>query len=665
MLIVLDNAESVLDPQGAHAREIYAVMEELSRFKTICLCITSRISIVPPDCETLNIPTLSIESAADAFYRIYKNRERPDVVGSILEQLDFHPLSITLLATTAFRNKWDYDRLVQEWDTRRTRVLRTDYNESLAATIELSLASPMFRELGPDARDLLGVIAFFPQGIDEKNLDWFFPSIPDGRNIFDKFCVLSLTHRSNGFTTMLAPLRDYLCPEDPSSSPLLHATKECYLRGLSVEIYPGQPGYEEARWITSEDVNTEHLLDVFTSIDANSANIWDACAGFMRHLYWHKSRLVVLGPKVEGLPDDHPSKPTCLFELSRLLDSVGNHVECKRFLGHTLKLWREQGNDSKVAQTLGFLAHTNQWPHLYAEGILQAKESLGIFERLDDILGQARSLQDLAWLFHDDSQLDAAEGAASRSIELLPNGEQFLACQGHRILGNVCRSKGETERAINHFEVALATASAFNWPSETFWILYSLAQLFFSQGRLDDAHSHIEHAKSYAVNDAYNLGRVARLQAHIWYKQGRLEEAKSEALCAASVFEKLGAALDMENCRELLRSIEGEAKTPDTSDEPDLNGELPETELLPTLMGSHALAVFFRKPPPRLNWSRLRAPCCVCSSVFSFFQGHYPHVPFQIHCPTVCPLVVPMLRLPAFRIMFVLLWRVSWTACYI
>ena len=566
------------------------MVEELSQFDTICLCITSRISTVPPDCKCLDIPTLSMDAARNTFYRVYDNDEPSGLINDILQQLDFHPLSIILLATVAHHNKWDTRRLSKEWERQRTGMLRTQHDTSLVTTIELSLASPMFQELGPDARGLLGVVAFFPQGIDENNLEWLFPTIPSRTKVFDSFCVLSLAYRSNGFVMMLAPLRDCLCPKVPSLSPLLHATKDHYFTRLSVNVNPGDPGFEEAQWVTSEDVNIEHLLDVFTSVDADSDDAWDACVHFMNHLYWHKPRLVVLGSGIEGLPDGHRSKPECLHWLSRLFHSVGNYVEYKRLLVHALELWRGVGGDFQVAETLRGISDANFELGLYEEGMERAKEASEIYERLNDVPGQARSWGELAWLLYGSKQFNAAEEATLRVINLLSDkDDEFPVCQSYRLLGNIYRSRGETEKAIEHFETALKIASSFNWHDQLCAVHYSLASLFFAETRLDDAHVHLEHAKSHAVNDPHRLGWALELQARVWYDEGRFEEAKSGVLRAVDVYEKIGAAKDVEDCRGILRDIEEAIDRSPASHESHSNGELPEMVLFHTPANSPLL----------------------------------------------------------------------------
>ena len=446
MLIVLDNAESILDPHGTNAHEIDDVVDELSRFKTICLLITSRITTVPGLCKRPVIPTLSMEAACDVFYSIYGDGGRSDIIEGLLRRLDFHALSITLLATTAFHNAWDYGRLAEEWDAHHAQVLRTHHNKSLEATIELSLASPTFCTLSPHARDLLGVIAFFPQGVDEKNLDWLFPTVPDRKRILDKFCALSLSHRSNGFVNMLAPIRDYFRPPNPESFPLLCATKDHYFTRLSVRLHPDRPGFREAVWIRSEDVNVEHLLDVFASVNADEPYIWGVCIDFIGHLYWHKPRQTLLMTKIQGLPDDHPSKPKCLFQLALLFQSLGNCMEQKRFASLALELEKEREGDYEVAEILRFLSFANRALGLYEEGIQQGREALEIYKRHGNIEGQASCLKETAGLLYESKQLDAAEETATRAIDLLPEkGEEFQTCQFHTLLGNIYRSKGERE----------------------------------------------------------------------------------------------------------------------------------------------------------------------------------------------------------------------------
>ena len=235
---------------------------------------------------------------------------------------------------------------------------------------------------------------------------------------------------------------------------------------------------------------------------------------------------------------------------------------------HSLKLWREWGDDFQVARTLRSLSDTNVQMGFYQEGIQEAEEASEIFEGFGDTANQAASLITLGSSLRSNGQLDAAEEAVTRAIDLLPEkGQEFCVGTGHRILGYIYQSKDNAEKAIHHFEVALEIASSLNWHKQLFLIHFSLARLFSGEGRLDDAQTHVERGKPHAANNPYFLAVTSLMQATLWEEQHMLEGAKSEALHALGLFEKLGVARFVEETGQLLERIDVGARETD----PDLD----------------------------------------------------------------------------------------------
>ena len=111
----------------------------------------------------------------------------------------------------------------------------------------------------------------------------------------------------------------------------------------------------------------------------------------MNRRFWHKSRLVTLGPKIEALPDSRPSKAQCLWDLTRLLALVGNFVECKRILNHLLKLWKEQENGIQAAQTLiTYVTQIGEWAS--TREYHREKKLFKNFEGIGYVEGQTKCL---------------------------------------------------------------------------------------------------------------------------------------------------------------------------------------------------------------------------------------------------------------------------------
>ncbi|KAF9785093.1 hypothetical protein BJ322DRAFT_1020693 [Thelephora terrestris] len=90
--------------------------------------------------------------------------------------------------------------------------------------------------------------------------------------------------------------------------------------------------------------------------------------------------------------------------------------------------------------------------------------------------------------------------------------------------------------------------------------------LFCDEDEFERANAHIEQAKSHTVDHTHDLGLAMYAQAWIWYRQGRLPDAKSETLRALGIFEKLGLVQDEGKCREILQEIEQAMESQPTSD---------------------------------------------------------------------------------------------------
>ena len=233
-------------------------------------------------------------------------------------------------------------------------------------------------------------------------------------------------------------------------------------------------------------------------------------------------------------------------------------MEYKRLLICASELQKERVDDFQTAETMRCISHANEARGLHKEGTRQLKEALDIYKQLNLTIVQAKCWQQLGRPLYRDGQLDAAEETASRAIDLFSDTDQQAAvCECYRTLGDICQSKGVPAKAIGHLETALGIATRSNWlPPMQFWIHCSLAQLPFEENKFDDAHAHIERAKSHAINDRYRFGRAMKMQAWSWYRQRMFEEAKSEALGAPKVYGEVGPSKDVEDCKVILRDIE-------------------------------------------------------------------------------------------------------------
>ena len=551
ILLVLDNADTFLDA-AQDASRIAAAIGNLGALTSVAIMLTTRSKALPSNLiwQRLAIPGLEPGPARKAFMTVYPKVISPEIVDKLLSALDFHPLSINLLAQAAAQSDWSSKDLVESWERQKTSLLDCNSGkaQSLAVTIELSLNFPPIKNLGDNAQHFLQVVALLPQGVDRGKLTDLFPSVLNIFQIADTLCKQSLTDRKGTFITMLAPIRLYISSKckDPYANPLFMGVKSYYYSKLAqyADIVPGQPNFDGGTWINTEDANVELLVILDLSVPKNIETSCSACVHFTKTLMSHKPRPTAIRPAIMALSEDiasfsllHPlarkralqSKAQCLLHIGLLACRIGQTTEAVELLRLATPLFH-RGKDENAAS-------------LCMTEIADIYCNLGKFAAVEELLGKDAK----RWRVKSHyikGRLHLSLGVArmftgeSDARELLAKGRWYFELAGDkRSVSEAMNSQAYRElyagfnlAAIQHFEAKLSLHVSMSNDSGRSRSLLGLSAVLSQQEELSGAHRLLDEAITLALKAKDVLGASMALssKASITADQGDFARSRDQ-----------------------------------------------------------------------------------------------------------------------------------------
>ncbi|KAH7919788.1 hypothetical protein BV22DRAFT_844702 [Leucogyrophana mollusca] len=570
--LVLDNAETFQDAASdADSSRIAETVDELGSLPSVTIMLTTRNRRVSTNLQytTIDVPALEASAARQAFMEIYPVDGFEAIVDRLLSALDFHTLSINLLAHVGRENQWTLLELMRSWGQEGTHLLHIGDGKlrSLSATIELSLTSSSITKLGNDARHVMQVAAFLPQGINEKAMDDFFPNIPNIHSVVDTLCRLSLMYRKLGAYTMLSPIRMHISDthqgRDIPSVDLTHVRNHYY-----TQLTDMSDRDDGGAWIGTEDANLERLIahDLSRTTRKDMAIICRACYHFINQLRLHKRRPISLHSAILGLPDGSRSAI-----LSSILKAVARprpgqaasygKAECVFILGiHTGGLVNvaEAITLFTVAKRLFLLERNYNMAASCLKNIGSRYMSLGRIADAERTLQEALAMRRKHRVLSSDDEaainlyigdVMMYRGRLGEALLLLANAREYFehSSDSKNSLSWAMRSQGEVQlisgnclAARHHFEARLSLHIRMNDDVGRSGSLVDLSIVEVVEGNIAEAHELLQEAFMLATR-----GKSAHMAcAALWH---RAALASDEG--------------DFDFARDLLRRLHAELAT--------------------------------------------------------------------------------------------------------
>jgi tetratricopeptide (TPR) repeat protein len=562
ILIVLDNAESVLDAGGTETQaQITQAIEEIGSWPSVSLILTTRTASIPTNVRwnRVTVPPLDMDAARDAFSAVYEYERPSATVDLLLQEVGCHALSINLLAVAGAQNEWSIAELHQRWQEEKTRVLDLEDNnrmQSLAASIDLSLKSPTLGKLGDKALEVLQVVAFLPQGVDQTNLQELFPSVPNIQRISDTMKRLSLTYISDaGFITMLAPIRIHVQSSGPFIPSLLPDVRSFYFNKLE------NTDVMRVKWITSENDNVERLVAHSMDTTDDLERAVKACDRFLYVLYWNKPRTTTLTPIVRALNEVDGItiwKGKALRTLGWLAEKLGRYEEATELFGSARQVAITHGHASLAAECSFFMGQTELTQNRFLAAERFYQNALKEYQSIKDEDGVARCQERLGNVETRRGNLPEASRYLSDALKYREREPGSREAANVRVrLGGLEFKQGNHAEGREHFEAALTIFTKLDVDQHLAWCLWEYARAEQASNDWASVLDLFGRAETFyhRANDVRYEARCLLERGQIFLYQRKLALAQQCFEQAKGGYEKAGRAHDIANCQRGLGEV--------------------------------------------------------------------------------------------------------------
>ncbi|KAG2109053.1 uncharacterized protein F5147DRAFT_760854 [Suillus discolor] len=407
-LVVLDNAETFEEASALSALEkIPPAIAKIADIRGVILILMSRSRRNATDVlwRMMDIPPLDLSSAERLFFQTYPRARCSDSeeeIKDLLRELDFHPLSINLLAHTAWQNDWSPAILLKRWNNRPSAVLNPGKGklQSLSDTMQLSLDSPSIQGLGEDGRRTLAIIAFLPQGLNDNLASNLLPSLQQVDTICDVLRMQSLVYRQDNFIKVLAPIRHYVQDSLPlPDSTRLQEIRTFYYRTVQ-QCSKEQDGH--ANIIISDHFNIERV--VAFDLACIPEETYRACSEFLECLMWHLPRPTTLTPAIFNVIENsftYELKAYCLWDLGYLYNTLSQLTDAMKIFKAAGALFLATGNHKMVAECVTSCADRYRCQGRF----IQSQQLLEGFQRSESWEYLSEPTKDRVWYFLDRARM--------------------------------------------------------------------------------------------------------------------------------------------------------------------------------------------------------------------------------------------------------------------